>query len=169
MSKNSNKSKIEIYKRLNKLKLKAGIPLDEDIDGYINASAIKKAQLKIDEKEQGYKSEIEEILIFINESWNDTVNSSDLQRKKHLDRLYNYANNIKDLAETYNYHLMSHFGLSLRNFCEKIDVANKNHHVIVQAHIDVMWAAFEQNIKGDGGEIAQELKKMLEIAIKQNS
>ncbi len=168
MSKNSS-SKIEIYKRLNKLKLKAGIPLDEDVEGFINASSIKNAQIKIDEKELGYKSEIEEILIFINESWKDTANSDDLQRKKHLDRLYNYANNIKDLAETYNYHLMSHFGLSLRNFCEKINVSNTNHHVIVQAHIDVMWAAFEQNIKGDGGELAQELKKMLEIAIKQNS
>ena len=168
MSKNSN-SKVEIYKRLNKLKLKAGIPLNEAIDGYIDPSMVKRAQGKIDEKEMAYKSEIEEILIFIDEAWKDTVSSSDLQRKKHLDKLYNYANNIKDLAETYNYHLMSHFGLSLRNFCEKIDVTNDNHHVIVQAHIDVMWTAFDQDIKGDGGEIAQELKKVLSVAIKQNS
>lgn len=169
MSKNSNKARVAIYKRLNKLKLKAGIPLDEDIDGYIKASDIKNAQLQIDDKEKAYKDEIEEVLIHMDEAWKDTVAANDIQRKKHLDRLYNYANNIKDLAETYNYDLMCHFGLSLRNFCEKINVDNKNHHVIVQAHIDVMWAAFEHNLKGDTNETAQELKKMLAIAIKQNS
>lgn len=168
MSKNSNR-KVEVFKRLNKLKLKAGIPLNEDIDGYINPADIKSAQARIDDKEQHYKKELEEILVFIDESWGDLKAADETNRKKHISKLHNYANNIKDLAETYNYDLMSHLGLSLRNFCEKIDPANKNHRVIVQAHIDVMWTAFDQNLKGEGGAIAQELKKVLEIAIRQNS
>lgn len=168
MSKNSNR-KVEVFKRLNKLKLKAGIPLNEDVDGYVNPTDIKSAQARIDDKEQHYKKELEEILIFIDESWNNIKTSDETSRKMHLDKLFNYANNIKDLAETYNYDLMAHFGLSLRNFCEKINPANDNHQVIVQAHIDVMWTAFDQNLKGDGGELAQELKKVLEIAIRQNS
>lgn len=159
----SNKA-VQIFHRLNKLKLKAGIPLDQDELGYIDPKALRRAQDAINQEVVHYSKEIEAVLVKLDSTWVDLRTAEKLHYKRFLDQLYNYANNIKDLAETYNYDLMQHFGLSLRDFCERIDLERNQHHTIVQAHIDVMWVAFKEDI-GTGGTKADELKLVLAQAI----
>lgn len=156
---------IEIFHRINKLKVKAGIPLNADETGYIDPSAINNAQKAIDAGETHYRSQIEAVLIKLDSTWKDLPAAPKNHLKKNLNILYNYANNAKDLAQTYHYDLMEHFAASLRDFCEKLDIAKKPHHIIVQAHIDVMWTTFYQNIKDEGGPAAQELKTIVATAI----
>lgn len=162
--------KIKIQHRLNRLKLKAGVAIDDERLGYIDPKAIKKAQASIDNQESSYAGEVEEVLVKLDSTWEDLKNEKDKKKTKVLiSQLYNFANNVKDMAETFNYKLMGYFGQSLRDFCEKIDISNDAHHVIVQAHIDVMWVAFKHNIKDEGGPQAQELKSMLSQAIQKHS
>lgn len=162
-------NKVKIFHRLNKLKLKAGVPLDDERHGFIDPKAIKKAQAAIDAKEDSYTEEVEAIIVRIDSTWEDIRAEKDDKKAKQLQsELYNYANNILDVADTFSYKLMKHFGKSLRDFCEKIDIKNKAHHVIVQAHIDVMWVAFQNNIKDEGGPQAAELKKIVAQAIEKH-
>lgn len=161
--------KVQVFKRINKLKLKAGIPLDSDEIGHIDPAAVKRAQALIDTEEENYAEEIEKVLVQLDSVWKDLKTADKKQFKKIVNQMYNYANNIMDLANTYNYRLMAYFGHSLRDFCEKIDVENEAHHIIVQAHIDVMWVAFENNIHDEGGKAAQELKAMVAKAIEKHS
>ena len=162
--------KVKIQHRLNKLKLKAGIAIDDERHGHIDPKAIKKAQQAIDKGEESYSDEVEIVLVKLDSAWSDLKKQKDAAKiKTHKSELYNNANNVKDMAETFHYKLMQHFGESLRDFCEKLDVAKEEHHTIVQAHIDVMWIAFKNNIKDEGGAQGKELQKMLVTAIEKYS
>ncbi len=165
--KNSKDSKVEVFHRVNKLKLKAGFGLEDDKVGFIDKSAIIRGQMKIDEKEHEYPETVKDILEKLSETWKELKEADQSQRDDLKDKIYNYSNNIKDLTATYKHDLMHHFSLSLRNFCERINLDKKEHQVIVQAHIDVMWITFNEKLKGEVGQKAEELKDIVLQAIKK--
>lgn len=167
---NTDNDKIQIYHRVNRLKLKAGIPLDKSKHGYIDPDAITSAQKKIDVKEEDVHDYMGDIIEQINECWNQLLaEKEEKSRKQNIERLHNLANNIKDISDTFDYSLMNSFGLSLRNFCEFIDVDKEPHRVIAKAHLDVISIAFSQRLKGDESKQAEELKSILKQAIKKYS
>jgi hypothetical protein len=164
----NNQAKVQIFHRRNKLKLKAGT--ESEAPGFIDPAAIQRAQATIDEKEKHSRDEMGESLARLNAAWQEALKKSNAgEARQEIDRLYNYANNIKDLAETYDYYLMTHFSESLRDFCEKIDIRNEAHHTIVQAHIDVMQISWHDNIKDEDGLKAAELKDIVARAIDKYS
>lgn len=168
MSTNKNNT-VEIHHRINKLKLKAGLPVYDSVHGVIQPKKIQKAQQIIDDKEEDYPIEVKDVLGKLHESWEAYQAANDEGREEWLEKIYNYSNNIKDLTSMYQHDLMSHFSLSLRNFCEKLDLNKKEHHVIVQAHIDVMWVTLEEKLRSDKSEKAEELKKVVAVAISKYS
>ena len=62
---------------------------------------------------------------------------------------------------------MRYFSKSLRDFSERIDIANKNHITIGQAHLDVMMITVHEKIKEEDAPKAEELKAVLDQAIKK--
>src|SRR5688500_17498318 len=98
MSNLSKKKKVEIFHRINKLKLKAGAALSElgdDKAGFIDPKAVKRAQSAIDKKEAEYTKELESILVKLDSTWDDTKKEKDKKKlKKHTNKIYNYANNV---------------------------------------------------------------------------
>lgn len=166
----SYSNKIRIFYRLNKLKMKAGAEFGDTRPGYIDPTAVKRAQTAIGDGEEEYYDEIEAILVRIESAWDDLQIAKDDKKKKILMRdLLNYANNVKDIAATYEYDLMSYFGGSLRDFCEKASVDQEEHCAIIQAHIDVIAITFKTHIKDSIGFQAEELKDLLAKAIEQYS
>ena len=168
--KNDSKKDIEIFHRINKLKAKAGLDTGNTTMGVIGIERIQRAQGQINEKEQEYPVEVQEILAKLQLTWEefqDSKNEDD--RPKFLDKIYNYSNNIKDLTAMYQHDLMTHFSLSLRDFCEKIDLGKQEHHIIVQAHLDVMWVTYEEKLRSDNTDKAEELKKIVAVAIQKYS
>lgn len=160
---NSN-GRVEKFHRINHLKLKAGIPVEDETHGYISPQKVKQAQSTINDQEKDYKYEVESVLRQISQVWGEL--QDDPNNAEILDYLYNFTNNAKDIAETFDYSLMAHFAHSLRDFCEHFDVNKKEHYTIVQAHIDVMWITFNEDIRGDDSEQAQELKSSIAEAIR---
>ncbi len=163
-----DKEEVEIYHRINKLRLKAGLPV-RGPNGIIDPKKIKKAQIRIDSKEDEYTDEVKDVLEKLTQSWKAFQDAGASEAKNWIDKIYNYSNNIKDLTSMYKHDLMTHFGLSLREFCEDIDIDREEHHVIVQAHIDVMWITYEQQLRSDSSEKAEELKEVVAIAIEKYS
>lgn len=162
--------KVKIFHRINRLKRKAGAESGDTKPGFIDSAAVANAQNYIAQQESRYPEEVHIILNRLVNTWGELKQEKDEKRAlTQLSWLYNYANNIKDMAETYNYKLMDHFGKSLRDFCEYIDVRNKAHHVIVDAHINVMRIAYNENIKDHGNPKAEELKKIVAKAIEKYS
>ncbi|MBI4030832.1 MAG: hypothetical protein HY370_04090, partial [Proteobacteria bacterium] len=160
--------RVKIMHRINRLKKKAGVDTDDARLGFIDPKAVKRAQESIDVQAVRYSGEVETALKNLDDTWRKLKEEKDATTAAALSKqLYNYANNIKDMAETFGYSLMDHFGKSLRDFSKNLNVANKAHHVIVQAHIDVMWVAFNENIKDQGGVKAEELKLIVAKAIEK--
>ncbi len=160
-------SKVEVFHRVNRLKLKTGAGL-HDGPGFIDPHAVNRAQTVIQTKESLYPKIVEESLKKLQVSWAGfKTAANDDDRKKFMEQIYHTANHIKDLASTFNYELMQHFALSLRDFSERIDVNKKEHHIIVQAHNDVMWVVYHENIKDQGGPKAEELKLIVAKAIER--
>jgi hypothetical protein len=165
-------AKVKILHRINRLKRKAaaGTDGDETQAGFIDPAAVTKAQAAIDGQAGHYPEEVCRILDKLENSWNELKAEKDSRKAQtFLSWLYNYANNIKDMAETYHYGLMAHFGKSLRDFCEYIDIAKPAHHVIAQAHIDVMRIVYNENIRDLGNPKAEELKMIVAKAIEKYS
>ncbi len=167
MSKNNHD--IEIFHRINKLKLKAGLPVFDNVHGVISPESVNKAQEIINEKESEYPIEVADVLKNLQSSWEIYLKAGDEERREALEKIYNYSNNIKDLTCMYKHDLMSHFSLSLRDFCEKIDIEKKEHQIIVQAHIDVMLVTYQEKLRSDQSEKADELKSIVARAIQKYS
>lgn len=164
-----NESDVEIFKRVNRLKLKAGGGLN-DGPGKIDSAAIEKANTVVQTMASLYPREIKNVLAALDKQW---AKIKDLpedhpERPKHAQKMSNTANQIKDLAGTFGYTLMEYFGESLRDYILETDLSKKQHFIIVQAHIDVMGVAFRENLKDDdGGALGEELKKMVNAAIEK--
>lgn len=161
--------KVEILHRINKLKKKTGVTAASGATGYIPEALIKSAQEIIDEKESDYPPSVKAILEEIEGVWRGVPDLPEESQKAAIEAIYNYANNIKDLTSMYQHDLMHHFSLSLREFCEKIDVGKKPHHIIVRAHLDVMWVTYDEKLRSDETAQAEELKKALQIAIEKHA
>ena len=160
---------IEIYHRVNHLKLKAGGKLT-DGPGHLTASNIKEAEKIIEAMAPLSSPEIERMLTEITTIWVKAKAIEDTdKRRKQAQSLSHIANQIKDIASTYHFDLMAHFAASLRDYIMDTALQKLEQLIIVQAHIDAMNTSFRENIKNDdGGLQAEELKEAVRQAIEEH-
>lgn len=162
----SDSGEVEVFHRVNRLKMKAGAaPGDAPIK--LDPNAIERAETVIETKAKLYPDEIKTVLDNLQTAWQTIQKTEGEQQEKAIEDLYHTANQAKDLAATFGYSLMQHFGLSLREFTEKIQPDQSEHKIIVQAHINVMNVTLKENIKDDGGKKAAELKAIVQQAIEK--
>lgn len=161
---------VEVFHRVNKLKIRAGLSATDDSVFRIEKERIERAEAVVESKASLYPVEVKNVLKALDKAWTEAKAAGKPEKARpQLEKLFHKANQIKDLASTFNYVLMQHFGSSLRDFVEKLDIENPNHLVIVQAHIDVMWMVLNENIKDEGGAKAAELKAIVARAIEKYS
>ena len=161
----SDESQIKIIYRKNRLKEKVAGSADAKSGGFIKPELIANAQAVIEDSGDLYKKELAETLHKLIASWNELKKTSD---SRHCSDLNRYANHIKDIAGTYQYDIMAHFGRSLCEFSDKLVIGKVEHQTIVQAHIDVITIAFQKDLKRDDTPQAQELKNMVSQAINKH-
>ncbi|MEM6781422.1 MAG: hypothetical protein AAF569_06120 [Pseudomonadota bacterium] len=165
----SEDPKVEVYNRINKLKLKAGAGLN-DGPGKLDQNSIDRANSVVTTMASLYPTEIRSMLMGLEKEWLELkdMDPDSEKKSKLVEKMSNTANQIKDLGTTFGYNLMGHFGESLRDFILKTDLEMKEHLTIVQAHIDVMAVTFRENLKDDdGGPVAEELKQVVATAIEK--
>lgn len=162
-----NTEKIKIIQRRNTLKEKVLNGQDASKPGFIDPIAIQQAQQVIENGTGAYKQELEKTLTMISSEWSSLKNTNpqDPIYPEKIHDLNRYTNHVKDVAGTYGYDLMEYFALSLRNFSESINVSKPEHIQIAQAHIDVMWTTFREDIQHQTLPKALELKKIVAMAI----
>lgn len=161
---------VEIFHRINKLKKKAGLSLTDGKKGVVDHAAVKRAQNAIDEKENEYPPTVKDLINQISQIWKSIKDMpNEEEQKQALETVYHLANNVKDITETYNHNLMHHFSLSLRDFCEIVDLKKSEHNIIVEAHLNVMLITYEEKLKNDETAQAEELKNVVRQAIEKYS
>lgn len=162
-------SDVEIVHRVNRLKQKVLDESDQDAKGCVDSSLIRKAQSVIEGSQALYMKHAKTALDDLMEIWGRLKNKKSGDVSADVRELGVVSNRLMDMAGTYGYDLMSYFGASLRDFTERLDLSRAPHQVIVQAHIDVMWIAYNEKLKGEKGKKAEELKTIVNKAIEKFS
>lgn len=159
---------VEIFHRVNRLKVKAGLD-PEATPGKINPESINRANNIVEENASAYEDEIKTMLSQLREQWNIVKAKGD-DSEESLKTLSNTANQIKDLGTTFGYDLMGYFAESLRDFLLSASLNVDEHYIITQAHIDTMDVVLRDGIKGDDGSSEAEiLKNIVAKAIEKYS
>lgn len=167
MNKPGATPEVEIIHRRNRLKEKVveeGQMLSGQ--GFIDPEAIRRAQAIINNGQDKFIVELKRALEELIKTWTE-LKTEKVHDQDKINDIHRLANHIKDMAGTFGNRLMDDFGESLRDFSDQIDLSRKEHVIIVQAHIDVMWIAFTKDIQDIDTQEAVQLKTMLSQAIEK--
>jgi hypothetical protein len=161
--------KVEIFNRINRLKMKAGGDAqNSESRGEIDTKAVEKANQVIEKAAEMYPMQIRNILKILNKEWNRVKKLPPEDRHDNSEKLSNLANNICDLANQFGFDIMGHFGASLRDFLLISDMSKEEHTIIVQAHVDVMEIAYNEGLNDNEDPLAEELKEVVAKAIEKH-
>ena len=165
-----NDTKVILYKIKNYLINKIGFNHPRPEEGEINPDDIKKADNMIIKFCENCLDAIGANLKELNKRWAKMRDMPDSEERKELaHEIFTFSHEIKDIASLCGYSLCSHFAESLRDYIEKTEPNLKNQRIIIQAHIDAITVVHKQSLKEDGGPAAEELKKMVKVAIDKYS
>lgn len=160
--------KVEIFKIANRLKQKLGVrPNDYQGDGgFIDPSAVEEADKLIEALCEECPSSVGGFLNELSGKWDRMKDMQDTPERQALaQEVFTVAHEIKDISSMCGYELISHFAESLRDYVGQTELSLDAQRVIIQAHIDAITVAHKQEMKESGGEAAEELKKIVKIAI----
>lgn len=159
---------VEIFNRVNRLKIKAGGSLKAG-PGQIDPKFIEEADKKITDMCGECTVFIKEVLAELTEEWNAMKAAQATEaREDSRNKVFTSAHEIKDLAGMCGYPLLCDLGESLRDYIANTALDVDAQSVIVQAHIDAMNVAHRDEIKDDGGETALLLKEAVKKAIEKH-
>ncbi|MCB1650496.1 MAG: Hpt domain-containing protein [Alphaproteobacteria bacterium] len=162
------KTEVEVFERVNRLKIKSGGSEDSP-DGVISAEAIEEADQSITEMCTDCPDLVNKSLQNLTSTWAEMKeNTSPEKRKELAQKMFTDAHEIKDLSGMCGYTLISEFAESLRDYILETTLTVDAQRIIVQAHIDAIQIVHREDIRDDGGPLAQELKLAVQKAIKQH-
>lgn len=161
----SKKEKMKIYNRANRLKEKLSAS-NPNAPGKVDDTAMDEAERMIEVLCQAYGENIEGLLANIEAKWCDIrdMARSEEREQKALE-LFTLAHEVKDVSAQCGYELMAYFAEHLRDYVTHTDYSFEAQKVITQACVDSMKVVHKLELKTDGGEQAEELKKVLKQAI----
>lgn len=161
-----------IYKLANRLKHKLGIRLNTENPGYIDPEALEKGDTLIEklcaECPQTIAAHLENLV----SKWEEmrTMPESG-EREAVAQDIFTLAHEIKDIGSMCGYTLSAFFAESLRDYIAKTELSLRAQQVIIQAHVDALQFVYRQGFKTEeeAGPAAEELKKMVKVAIDKYS
>jgi len=164
---NENEDDIKIYKHHgNPLKDKLGTRIPTNEGGHLDPDDIAKTDKIIADMCEGCVDVIGGFLEKLSTVWEEMkVLPESLEREEKAKDIFTLSHEIKDIASLCGYTLSAHFAESLRDYIEETVLNLKNQKIIIQAHIDAMNTVHRAGIKVDAGPAAEELKKIVKIAI----
>ena len=162
--------KVEIFKLANHLKARMGIRFEKQDTGFLDPEAIAEADKAIAVMCETSHETITKLLEDLNAQWlamRDMPEST--ARIEIAQNVFTLAHEIKDIGSMCGYDLAAHFAESLRDYIVKTELSIRAQIVICQAHIDAIQAVIHKDLRREAGPEAEELKKMVKIAIEKYS
>lgn len=159
--------KIEMYKLVNNLKRRMGNQFEkQEGEGFLDPAAIAEADKLIVSLCQTSSETMGALYDQLNVEWGRMRQlESSVERDAAAQKIFTAAHEIKDIGEMCGYELAAHFAESLRDFIMTTKLNIKAQVIIIQAHMDALQITIKQDIKVDAGPKADELKRMVKLAI----
>lgn len=158
--------KVEMIRLVNHLKAKMGIRYVDQDEGFLPEEMIQEADDLILSLCQDSPARISKLLSELSAHWEimRTMQDGD-ERHKISEVVFTLSHEVKDIAAMCGYPLIAHFAESLRDYIGQTHLNLKAQEVIVQAHLDAMMVVNAKSLREDAGPEAEELKRMVKIAI----
>jgi hypothetical protein len=159
---------IEVFKIRALLKDKLGaLRINKNDDaGYIAEDKVEEADALIGEACRTSHDDIGKILDQLTLCWKEMQDfPAGGKREDKAHEIFTLSHEIKDIGSLCGYSLAAYFAESLRDYIAETNLNLKNQRIITQAHIDALTVVHKNNLKADGGPAAEELKKMVKVAI----
>lgn len=169
--KNGSGPGVEKFELKNRLKDKLEIDhRSKNVEGQIDPAAVEEADQLIADMCANSHDNLTEQLTLLKEYWDEMKDMPDSgERDGVAQHVFTVAHEIKDIGAMCGYQLAAYFGESLRDFIGQTDLKLEAQRVIIQAHVDVLNIAIKKDIREDDSPAAEELKRMLKLAIDQYS
>ncbi len=157
---------VEVFRIANNLKEKLGMRVKSDEDGFIAPEAIAEADRLIGELCKECPVTLSGFMEQIGILWKEMRELPASEPREKLARqIFTLAHEIKDVGQMCGFTLAAYFAESLRDYIERTELSLEAQRVIIQAHVDAINVTIKMNLKEDGGSQADELKKMVKIAV----
>lgn len=162
--------KVEVIRLVNHLKAKMGMRYDDQDEGFLPEEMIQEADDLIVALCQDSPARISKLLSELTAHWEAMrALSEGEERQKMAQMVFTLSHEIKDIGAMCGYPLVAYFAESLRDYIARTEVNIKAQQVIVQAHLDAMYVVSSKALREDAGPEAEELKRMVKIAIDKYS
>lgn len=163
-----NGLKVEMYKIANRLKERMGIRFKGVEQGFLDPETIAEADKLIATLCETCPQANTEHLQTLGELWDKMRDMPQSEERTELaQKIFTTAHEIKDLASMCGYELTAYFAESLRDYIARTDLNLKAQVVIIQAHLDALNVVNRQGVKNNAGPEAEQLKKMVKMAIEK--
>ncbi len=137
--------------------------------GAIDPEIIAKAEKKVQEISQTYADHAGTELQELQKAFSDCQQAQGADQTLHIRKINHMVHDIRGQGASFGYPLLTEFAKSLYDFTENLQSASPQHLHIIKAHIDTIQVVIAQKINGDGGDVGQQLKQTLKIAIERYS
>lgn len=162
--------KIEIYKLANRLKMRLGARYQDQGPGFLAAESIEEADKLLEALSANCPEMINKHLEKLATLWAQMREMPTSEERNQISQeIFTIAHEIKDLALMAHLELIAYFAESLRDYIDRTDLNLKAQVVIIQAHVDALQIANRQGFAKEPGAAADELKKMVKMAIDKYS
>lgn len=164
-----SKLKVEIIRLANHLKRRLGLDPKDESEGFIDPKAIKEADDLIVKLCAESSQSIGGFLTQLTEKWvlMREISEDSPERSVLSEEIFTLAHEIKDIGSMCGYNLIAYFAESLRDYIDETELNLEAQRVIIQAHVDAMHLAHKNDVKDDDGELANELKALVKVAIEK--
>lgn len=166
----TGKFKVEIFKLVNHLKGKMGIRYEKQETGFLPPEAIIEADKIITDLCANSGETITMNVDKLSKLWDKMREMKDSPERQSISKqIFMLSHEIKDIGLMCGYDLVAYFAESLRDYIGRTELNISAEKVIIQAHLDAMNAVNRLGLKDKEDPKAEELKKMVKIAIEKYS
>ena len=162
--------RVRFFRMRNRLGAKVGVggaPGSEP--GEVSQESLARAFDEMKKAEEDYLDWVRESLTELDTELKNAWEATGKERSKPFHKIGRIAHELKGQGGTFGCPLITTFGEMLNEFTKADVKIGDNVLEIVKAHIDVMRAVINDRIAGKGGQIGEELKIGLDMAIKKYS
>lgn len=164
---NPDAPQVEVFETPFNLKKKlGGLRKKSDKPGFLDEKKIQDADALIEELCAGSYAAIGQNLENLTMVWQQMKDlPASEKRLAKTEEAFTLAHEIKDIGALCGYDLIAYFAESLRDYIAETALNMQNQQIIIQAHIDAMNTVHKKDLRKNAGPAAEELKRIVKIAV----
>ncbi len=164
----SGPKEVYVYKMDNNLKKKLGMHAEKIKEGFLSEASIEEADRMVAKYSKDGPETIDTLLNMLIELWAEMRDMpKSTERDTLSEQVFTVSHQIKDIAALCGQDLISDFAESLRDYVTRASITIDAQKKIIQAHVDALVVIQKKGIDDINASQAEELKKMVKIAIQK--